>query len=83
MASIVEQLNTINYTRDDFYRIKNEYTFECSDTLKNKLAQVSRLGLSRIWSVRANDVFKVGIEQLKLDPFFFLFSHPQSEPWKL
>ncbi len=51
--------------------------------LKKKLAQVSRLGLSRIWSVRANDVFKVGIEQLKLDPFFFLFSHPQSEPWKL
>lgn len=37
MASIVEQLNTISYTRDDFYRIKNEYTFECSDILKSKL----------------------------------------------
>lgn len=37
MASILEQLNTIKYTRDDFYRIKNENEFECSDELNNKL----------------------------------------------
>lgn len=37
MASILEQLNTIKYTRDDFYRIKNETDFECSEELQSKL----------------------------------------------
>ena len=37
MASILEQLNTIKYTRDDFYRIKNDTEFECSEELENKL----------------------------------------------
>lgn len=37
MSSILEQLNTIKYTRDDFYRVKDGHTFECNDELQNRL----------------------------------------------
>lgn len=43
MASIIEQLNTISYTRDDFYRIRDENTFECSDNLSNKLEYIKKI----------------------------------------
>ena len=43
MASIIEQLNIVNYTRDDFYRIRDENNFECSDIINNKLEYIKKI----------------------------------------
>ena len=50
--------------------------------LENGLAKKSPLGLGSIWAVSAKDVFDIGIEQLKKDPFFFLDKAPEKQPWK-
>jgi aminoglycoside N3'-acetyltransferase len=50
--------------------------------LKRGLAKTSPLGLGAVWAVSARDVFDIGIEQLKKDPFFFLDQTPTTQPWK-
>jgi hypothetical protein len=50
--------------------------------LMRGLAKKAPLGLGSVWAVSARDVFDVGIEQLKKDPFFFLDQTPNSQPWK-
>ena len=50
--------------------------------LENGLAKKSPLGLGSIWSVSARDIFNIGIEQLRKDPFFFLDRVPRKQPWK-
>lgn len=50
--------------------------------LTRGLAKKSPLGLGSVWAVSARDVFDLGIEQLKKDPFFFLDQTPTSQPWK-
>ena len=50
--------------------------------LKIGLAKTSPLGLGAVWAVSARDVFDIGIEQLKKDPFFFLDQAPKAQPWK-
>ena len=50
--------------------------------LENGSAKKSPLGLGAIWSVSARDIFNVGIEQLRKDPFFFLDRVPRNNRGK-
>ena len=50
--------------------------------LTRGLAKKAPLGLGSVWAVSARDVFDLGIEQLKKDPFFFLDQTPTRQPWK-
>ena len=65
-------------------RNRKNYNFSKMQNLmlENGSAKKSPLGLGAIWSVSARDIFNVGIEQLRKDPFFFLDRVPRKQPWK-
>ena len=61
-----------------------EYDFtRFQDVLFEKgAASRTPLGYGHLYTARAKDVFSIGMDCLRNDPFFFLKAPPEKEPWK-